>query len=114
MTDAIEPGEFFTPNFGTAGSMDRKNDFAKYVLDPEELREKRKELLHLGSTRDQIVKALKSAMLKPAQREQFKQALPLYEAKIRTLRDQILANDLLGNLNPDDVNIPKHFQDRKR
>ncbi len=94
--------------------MDPKNDFAKYVLEPDELREKRAELQRLGGTRDQIVKALKSAMLKPAQREQFKRALPLYEAKIRTLRDQILANDLLGNLNPDDVNIPTHYQDRKR
>jgi hypothetical protein len=94
--------------------MDPKKDFSKYILDSDELREKRKELLRLGGTRDQIVKALKSAMLKPAQREQFKRALPLYEAKIRTLRDQILANDLLGNLNADDVNIPKHFQDRKR
>ncbi len=94
--------------------MDRKNDFAKYVLDPDELLEKKQELLRLGATRDQIVKALKSAILKPQQREQFRKALPLYEAKIRTLRDQILANDLLGNLNPDDITIPVHYQDRKR
>lgn len=94
--------------------MDRMNDFAKYVLDPDELLEKKQEILRLGATRDQIVKALKSAILKPQQREQFRKALPLYEAKIRTLRDQILANDLLGNLNPDDITIPTHYQDRKR
>jgi|GEM_PF-926649 len=113
-TNATDPGGFFTPNFGTAGSMDPQNDFAKYVLDPDELLEKKKELLRLGATRDQIVKALKSAILKPQQREQFRKALPLYEARIRTLRDRILANDLLGNLDPDDIRIPSHYQDRKR
>lgn len=94
--------------------MDPKNDFAKYILDPDELLEKKKELLRLGGTRDQIAKALQSAILKPQQREQLKKALSLYEAKIRTLRDRILANDLLGNLNPDDIRIPSHYQDRKR
>jgi len=113
-TNATDPGGFFTSNFGTAGSMDPQNYFAKYVLDPDELLEKKKELLRLGATRDQIVKALKSAILKPQQREQFRKALPLYEAKIRTLRDRILANDLLGNLDPDDIRIPSHYQDRKR
>ncbi len=63
--------------------MDPKNEFAKYILDPDELLEKKKELLRLGATRDQIARALKSAILKPQQREQFKKALPLYEAKIR-------------------------------
>ena len=94
--------------------MDPKIDFARYVLDPDELCKSREELARLGATRDRIVDALKSAMLKPHQREQFRKALPLYEAKIRTLRDRILASDLLGNLDPDDVHIPKHFQDRKR
>ena len=94
--------------------MSSQRDLSRYVLDPDELLEKKKEILRLGGTRDQIVKALKSAILKPEQREQFKRALPLYEAKIRKLRDQIIANDLLGNLNPDEINIPKHFQDRER
>jgi hypothetical protein len=74
----------------------------------------KKELLRLGGTRDQIVKALKSAILKPDQREQFKKALSLYDAKIRKLRDQLIASELLGNLNPDEINIPTHYQDRKR
>jgi hypothetical protein len=52
--------------------------------------------------------------LKPDQREQFKKALSLYDAKIRKLRDQLIASDLLGNLNPDEINIPTHYQDRKR
>ncbi len=94
--------------------MDPKNDFAKYALDPDELRETKDELLRLGDTRDRIVKALKSAILKPQQREQFRKALPLYEAKIRALRDRILASELLGNLNPDEIRIPTHYQDRKR
>ena len=114
VTDAAEPGELFTLIFGTADNMDPKSDFAKYILDPDELLEKKKELLRLGGTRDQIARALKSAILKPQQREQFKKALPLYEAKIRALRDRILANDLLGNLNPDDIRIPTHYQDRKK
>lgn len=110
----LNPGGCYTPISGTAGAMDSKNEFAKYILNADELLEKKKELLRLGATRDQIARALKSAILKPQQREQFKKALPLYEAKIRTLRDQILANDLLGNLNPDDIRIPTHYQDRKR
>jgi hypothetical protein len=91
-----------------------QRDLSQYVLEPDELREKKKELLRLGGIRDQIVKALKSAILKPDQREQFKKALSLYDAKIRKLRDQLIASDLLGNLNPDEVNIPTHYQDRKR
>lgn len=94
--------------------MSSQRDLSRYLLDPDELREKRKELLRLGGTRDQIAKALKSAILKTDQREQFKKALPIYEAKIRKVRDQIIANDLLGNLNPDEINIPTHYQDRKR
>lgn len=94
--------------------MDPQNDFAKYALDPDALRKTKDELLRLGDTRDRIVKALKSAMLKPQQREQFRKALPLYEAKIRALRDRILASELLGNLNPDEIHIPTHYQDRKR
>jgi hypothetical protein len=91
-----------------------QRDLSQYALNPDELREKKKELLRLGGTRDQIVKALKSAILKPDQREQFKKALSLYDAKIRKLRDQLIASDLLGNLNPDEINIPAHYQDRKR
>jgi hypothetical protein len=91
-----------------------QRDLSQYVLEPDELREKKKELLRLGGTRDQIVKALKSAILKPDQREQFKKALCLYDAKIRKLRDRLIASDLLGKLNPDEVNIPTHYQDRKR
>ena len=94
--------------------MSSQRDLSQYVLEADELREKKKELLRLGGTRDRIVKALKSAILKPDQREQFKKALPIYEARIRKLREQIIANDLLGNLNPDQVNIPTHYQDRKR
>ena len=94
--------------------MDPKNDFAKYALDPDELREKKEELGRLSTVRDQIVKALKSAILKPDQRERLKKTLPLYEAKIRALRDRILASELLGNLNPDEIRIPTHYQDRKR
>ncbi|NPV05603.1 MAG: hypothetical protein HPY67_12810 [Syntrophaceae bacterium] len=94
--------------------MDPKNDFAKYALDPDELREKREELGRLSAVRDQIVRALKSAILKPDQRERLKKALPLYEAKIRVLRDRIIASELLGNLNPDEIRIPTHYQDRKR
>ncbi len=94
--------------------METQRDFSKYALSADELQEKKKELLRLGGTRDQIVKALKSAILKPDQREQFKKALSLFDAKIRTLRDQIIANELLGNLNPDEINIPTHYQDRKR
>jgi hypothetical protein len=94
--------------------VETQRDFSKYALSPDDLQEKKKELLHLGGTRDQIVKALQSAILKPDQREQFKKALSLYDAKIRKLRDQIIASELLGNLNPDEINIPTHYQDRKR
>jgi hypothetical protein len=94
--------------------VETQRDFSKYALSADELQEKKKELLHLGGTRDQIVKALQSAILKPDQREQFKKALSLYDAKIRKLRDQIIASELLGNLNPDEINIPTHYQDRKR
>jgi len=90
------------------------HDFSKYALSPDELREKQEELARLDATRDQIVKALKSAILRPEQRDQLKKTLPVYEQKIRSLRDQIIASDLLGNLNPDEVNIPTHYQDRKR
>lgn len=94
--------------------MDTQRDFSKYALEPEELRESREELARLTATRDQIVQALKSAPLKPSQRERLKNTLPLYEQKIRALRDRIIASELLGNLNPDDVNIPTHYQDHKR
>jgi hypothetical protein len=53
-----------------------QRDLSQYALNPDELREKKKELLRLGGTRDQIVKALKSAILKPDQREQFKKPSP--------------------------------------
>ena len=94
--------------------METQRDFSKYALDPDELRESRGELARLNATRDQILKALKSAILKPSQREQLKKTLPLFEQKIRALRDRIIASELLGNLNPDDVNIPTHYQDQKR
>ena len=94
--------------------MDTQRDFSKYALDPDELRESREELARLTATRDRILDALKSAMLKAAQREQLKKTLPLYEQKIRALRDRIIASELLGNLNPDEVNIPTHYQDHKR
>lgn len=94
--------------------METQRDFSKYALSPNELRERQEELARLNGTRDQIVKALKSAILKPHQREQLKKTLPLYEQKIRLLRDRIIANELLGNLNPDEVNIPTHYQDQKR
>ncbi len=94
--------------------METQRDFSRYALDPEELRESREELARLTATRDQIVQALKSALLKASQREQLKNTLPLYEQKIRALRDRIIANELLGNLNPDEINIPTHYQDRKR
>ena len=94
--------------------VETQRDFSKYALDPEELRESREELARLTATRDQIVLALKSALLKASQREQLKNTLPVYEQKIRALRDRIIASELLGNLNPDDVNIPTHYQDRKR
>ena len=91
-----------------------QRDFSRYSLDPGELREKREELSRPGAVRDRIVKALQSAILKPDQREQLKKTLPLYERKIRALRDRIIASELLGNLNPDEVHIPTHYQDRKR
>lgn len=91
-----------------------QRDFSRYSLDPGELREKREELSRLGTVRDQIVKALQSAILKPDQRERLKKTLPLYERKIRALRDRIIASELLGNLNPDEIHIPTHYQDRKR
>ena len=94
--------------------MHSQRDLSQYVLNPDELREKKKELLRLGGTREQIVKALKSAALRPEQRDRLKNTLPLYEQKIRLLREQIIANELLGNLNADEVNIPTHYQDRKR
>ena len=94
--------------------MAMQRDFSRYSLDPGELREKREELSRLGAVRDRIVKALQSAILKPDQREQLKKTLPLYERKIRALRDRIIASELLGNLNPDEVHIPTHYQDRKR
>ena len=99
---------------GKVGNMIPQRDFSKYALNPEELREKKEELTLLKGTRDQIVTALKSAILKPKQRDRLKDTLPVYEQKIRTLRDQIIASELLGNLNPDEVNIPTHYQDRKR
>ena len=91
-----------------------QRDFSRYSLDPAELRERKEELSRLGTVRDQIVKALQSAILKPDQRERLKKALPLYERKIRALRDRIIASELLGNLNPDEIHIPTHYQDRKR
>ena len=94
--------------------METQRDFSKYALSPDELREKQEELARLGSTREQIVKALKSAALRPEQRDRLKNILPLYDQKIRLLREQIIANELLGNLNADEVNIPTHYQDRKR
>ncbi len=94
--------------------METQRDFSKYSLSPDELREKQEELARLGGTREQIVKALKSAALRPEQRDRLKSTLPLYEQKIRLLREQIIANELLGNLNPDEVSIPTHYQDRKR
>ncbi len=94
--------------------METQRDFSKYALSPDELREKQDELARLGITREQIVKALKSAALRPEQRDRLKNTLPLYEQKIRSLREQIIANELLGNLNPDEVSIPTHYQDRKR
>lgn len=94
--------------------MAMQRDFSRYALDPGELREKREELNRLGAVRDQIVRALQSAILKPDQRERLKKTLPLYERKIRALRDRIIASELLGNLNPDEIHIPTHYQDRKR
>jgi hypothetical protein len=94
--------------------VETQRDFSQYTLSPDELREKQDELARLNATREQILKALKSAILKPDQREQLKKTLPLYEQKIRSLRDRIIANELLGNLNPDEVSIPTHYQDRKR
>lgn len=94
--------------------METRRDFSKYALGPDELRRKQEELTRLNGTRDQIVKALKSAILKPEQRDPLKKTLPHYERQIRALRDQIIANELLGTLNPDEVNIPAHYQDRKR
>ena len=94
--------------------MAMQRDFSRYSLDPGELREKREELSRLGAVRDRIVKALQSAILKPDQREQLKKTLPLYERKIRALRERIIAGELLGNLNPDEIHIPTHYQDRKR
>lgn len=94
--------------------MDTQRDFSKYALSPDELREKQEELARLSGTREQIVKALKSAALRPEQRDRLKNTLPLFEQKIRLLREQIIANELLGNLNPDEVSIPTHYQDRKR
>jgi len=94
--------------------VETQRDFSKYALSPDELREKQDELARLGITREQIVKALKSAALRPEQRDRLKNTLPLYEQKIRSLREQIIANELLGNLNPDEVSIPTHYQDRKR
>ncbi|HQL89582.1 MAG TPA: hypothetical protein PLQ15_03195 [Syntrophales bacterium] len=91
-----------------------QRDFSRYSLDPAELRERKEELSRLGTVRDQIVKALQSAILKPDQRERLKKALPLYERKIRALRERIIAGELLGNLNPDETHIPTHYQDRKR
>ena len=94
--------------------METQRDFSKYALSPDELRERQEELRRLNDTRDQIVKALKSAILAPNQRDQLKNTLPLYEQKIRALRDRIIASELLVNLNPDEVNIPTHYQDHKR
>jgi len=94
--------------------VETQRDFSKYALSPDELREKQEELGRLNGTREQIVKALKSAALRPEQRDRLKNTLPHYEQKIRSLREQIIANELLGNLNPDEVSIPTHYQDRKR
>jgi hypothetical protein len=94
--------------------VERQRDFSKYALSPDELREKQGELARLSDTRDQIVKALKSAALRPEQRDRLKNTLPLYEQKIRALRERIIASELLGNLKPDEVSIPSHYQDRKR
>lgn len=94
--------------------METQRDFSKYALSPDELREKQGEFARLDGTREQIVKALKSAALRPEQRDRLKKTLPLYEQKIRALREQIIASELLGNLNPDEVSIPSHYQDRKR
>ena len=91
-----------------------QRDFSRYSLDPAELRERKEELSRLGTVRDRIVKALHSAILKPDQRERLKKTLPLYERKIRALRERIIAGELLGNLNPDEIHIPTHYQDRKR
>jgi septal ring factor EnvC (AmiA/AmiB activator) len=94
--------------------VETQRDFSKYALSPDELRKRQEELQRLNDTRDQIVKALKSAALRPEQRDRLKNTLPLYEQKIRSLREQIIASELLGNLNPDEVSIPSHYQDRKR
>jgi hypothetical protein len=94
--------------------VETQRDFSKYALSPDELREKQGELARLNDTRDQIVKALKSGVLKPSLRVQLEKALPHFEQKIRALRERIIASELLGNLKPDEVSIPSHYQDRKR
>jgi hypothetical protein len=86
----------------------------EHMLNPDELSALRENIAKANLLKCKLEEVLANPFLGSEPRKKYKSALAKVEKFIRATKHKMTAAKLFGNLDPDNTNIPRHYQDRKR